>query len=78
MTNYYRIEWIITLIICIIYFAVSAAAMALMLPMVAMISAACSVIFAEICGQAYNEYCIWKRLEEKPFKDEEDEDDASE
>ena len=77
MTNYYRIEWIITLIICIICFAVSAAAMVLMLPMVAMISAACSVIFAEICGQAYNEYCVWKRLEEEHFKDEEDEDDAS-
>lgn len=74
MKDYCRIEWIITLIISIICFAVSAAAMVLILPMVAMISAACSVIFAEICGQAYNEYCLWKRLEKEC---EEDEDDAS-
>jgi hypothetical protein len=78
MTNYYRIEWIIALIICLICFAVSAASMVLMIPMAAMISAACSGIFAEICGQAYNEYCVWKRLEEECFKDKEDEDDASE
>ena len=65
MKDYCLIEWIITLIITLICFIVSIAATILTLPMFAMISAACAVIFAEICGQAYNEYCIWKRLEKE-------------